>query len=203
MVLKINIIKKIRKLRFEKGLSIREIATKLRLSPTTVAKHIKHMDDEEKVACKKTRLVPHKEKKGFDSDRLDESEVLDKIISEVTSSQKRPAIVRMVENHLGDPRKDLDVLAEALTLAAINPHEKELILRNWAAHVGIKDISRYIDVEKKEEKKLPEKKWIQFLNKFVKREIRFFDNRSNRAKKLRSQKKSLLRKDSLLLSMES
>ena len=158
MVLKPKVIKKIRKLRFEEGLSIRLIAAKLRLSPTTVAKHIKDMNDEETGISSKTRSVTHEGKKRSDDDLPGEYEMLDRIISELTSSQKRPAIVRMVVPYLPNPRKGLDVLAEALTLAAINPHEKEFILRNWADHVGIKDISRYIDVKKKEERKLPEKK---------------------------------------------
>jgi len=173
MVLKPKVIEKIRKLRFEEGLSIRLIAAKLRLSPTTVAKHIKAMENEETVASTKTRSGTRKETKRLDDDLPGEYEMLDRIISELTSSHKRPAIVRMVENHLGDPRKGLDALAEALTLAAINPHEKKLILRNWADHVGIKDISRYIDVEKKEEKRLPEKKVDPFLEQIHEEENKY------------------------------
>ena len=123
----------------------------MNISPTTVFKCLRWGDIEEKVVSKKTRSVTRKEKKGFDSDLLDESEVLDRIISEVTSNHKRPGIVRMVEPYLCYPRKGLDVLAEALDLTEIKLSEKKLILRNWADHVGIEDISKYIDVKKKED----------------------------------------------------
>jgi len=173
MVLKPYVVRKIRKLRFEEGLSIRLIGKKLHISPNSVTNYIKHIDNEEKVVPKKTRSVIHKKNMRPDDD-LDESEMLDRIISEITYNSRRPGIVRMVAPYLSYPRKSLDVLAEALDLAEIKLHEKEFILRNWALLVGIKDISRYINVEKKEEKRSPEKKVDPILEQIHEEENKYF-----------------------------
>jgi hypothetical protein len=146
MVLSENVIKKIRKLRVENGLSIRMIGKKLHCSPITITKYIKHMEGEETGVSNETRAVTLREKNVFKHEPVDNYEMLDTIISEITSDCRRPGIVRMVAPYLSDPRKSLTVLAKALTIAEINPHEKEFILRNWANYVGIKNINDYIRI---------------------------------------------------------
>jgi len=132
MTTKKSIVNKIKKLRFEKGLSIQRIAVKLHLSPNTVIKYAHSMKNEEKI-------VPKITSSNKDDCFLDEPQMLDRIISEVTESPKRPDIVRLVAPFLSDPWKGFEVLVDALALAEISPHEKEFILRNWAGHVGIDD----------------------------------------------------------------
>jgi len=88
---------------------------------------------------------------------LDEAETLDKIIAEATLSKKRPAIVRMVSRHLGDKKDSIQSLSEALRLADIPVSQRNLILKNWAAHMDIADIEDVLEADKKEEK-APEKK---------------------------------------------
>lgn len=146
MMLSANVIKKIRKLRVEDGLSIRIIGKKLHCSPTTITKYIEHMEGEETGVSNKTSVVTLRGKNVFRHEPVDNYEMLDMIISEITSDYRRPAIVRMVGPYLSDPRKSLVVLAEALTIAEINPHDKEFILRNWADYVGIKNINDYVGI---------------------------------------------------------
>jgi len=158
MVIRPDVKEKIQKLRFEDNLSIRTIAKRLRLSPTTVAKYCAHGENQENIVSPNSRSERNAENKRLDDDCLDEYEMLDRIISEITSNFRRPAIVRMVAPYLSNPRKSLSVLAEALTLAEIKPGDKKLILRNWALHVGIKeDISGYFTGKEKETRRVPEK----------------------------------------------
>lgn len=89
---------------------------------------------------------------------LDERETLDRIIAEATPTRKRKAIVRMASRHLGDKRESMEMLAEALRLADIPVHLRNLILNNWASHMDVADIEDILDIEKKDEKKKPEEK---------------------------------------------
>jgi IS30 family transposase len=144
MVLRPDVKEKIQKLRFKDNLSIRMIARQLRLSPTTVAKYCAQGENQGNIVSPSSRSERNEGNKKLDDDCLDEYEMLDRIISEVTSNFRRPGIVRMVAPYLSNPRKSLSVLAEALTLTGISQGDKKLILRNWADHVGIKgDISEY------------------------------------------------------------
>jgi len=167
MALRPHVMKKIHKLRFEDGLSIRAIAKRLRLSPTTVEKYCARWENQEKIVSPENRSDMDAENKRLDDSFPDESAMLDRIISEVTSDRRRPGIVRRVAQYLSNPRKGLSVLAETLTLVEIKPNDKKLILRNWADHVGIKeDISEYFTVEETEKKRAPEKPnpWLEQLN---------------------------------------
>ncbi len=145
MTLKKGTIKKIFELR-SKDLSIRKIGKKLGISPTSVSEYIKRGYREKKAGSKKARLVTHRKKKVLDNDEiLEEPELLDKIICEVTSHPARPAIVRLVSRHLENPRKSVKVLAEALDLKGITVSNKKMILRNWANQMGVKDAIKYTD----------------------------------------------------------
>ena len=86
-------------------------------------------------------------------DYLDEREILDRIIAEATPTRKRKSIVRLASRHLGNKRESIEALAEALRLADMQPHLRNLILKNWASHMDIADIEDILDPEKKEEKK--------------------------------------------------
>jgi len=135
MSIKNSIVNRIKKLRFGKRISIRRIAVKLHLSPTTVIKYVHSMKNEEKIVPKITSSDMCE-----GNECLDEPEMLDRIISEVTESQKRLDIVRLVTPFLSDPWKGFEALADVLILAGgISPHEKEFVLRNWAGYVGIDD----------------------------------------------------------------
>ncbi len=89
---------------------------------------------------------------------LDEQETLGRIIAEATPTRKRKAIVRMVSRHLGNKRESVETLMEALRLADIPVHLRNLIVGNWASHMDIPDIEDVLDPEKKEEKKKAEEK---------------------------------------------
>ena len=106
---------------------------------------------------------------GVDDEYLDEKEILDKIIAEVSKTVKRPAIVRMVKRHLGNKRESIETLAEALRIADIPPNQRNLILKNWAAHMDIPDIENVLDIEKGEikatEKKKDEKEIVIDIDK--------------------------------------
>jgi len=82
---------------------------------------------------------------------LSESEVLERIIREVSSSKKIPGIIRMVEWYMNDPKKSFEVLAEALRIGDVRPSDRVLILKNWAAHLKLGDIEKLIENEGKDE----------------------------------------------------
>lgn len=88
---------------------------------------------------------------------LDEKEVLDKIIAEASLTKKRSAIIRMVSPTLDNPEKSLKTLAEALRLADIQPGHRNLILQNWASHVGIDDLKSILEKDIEREETLVEK----------------------------------------------
>jgi hypothetical protein len=90
---------------------------------------------------------------GEIDDNLDDAEILNKIIAEVTKTVKRPSIVRMVRRHLGNKEESIKMLAEALRLADIPPNQRSLILKNWATHLEVPDIEEIIKTDEKEEKK--------------------------------------------------
>jgi len=187
MVLKNSKIKKILELRSE-GLSIRKIAKKLGISPTTVAWYIKNGYSEKKVITKKIRSVTHKKKNSFESDdSLDEPELLNKIILEVTRNNQRPGIVRMVRRYISDPEQSVKKLAEALELAKVKSLEKKIILRNWANHVDVKDFEKYFHAERKEDNGLSKEKEETFLEDFYKKEI----ERETKYLKLLQQRKQI------------
>jgi len=75
--------------------------------------------------------------KTSETDRLEMSDVLEKILREVSQSRKIPAIIRMVKPHIDDPKRSFEVLAEALRLADFRVTDSKLILQNWAQTLGI------------------------------------------------------------------
>ncbi len=99
----------------------------------------------------KKEIIP--EKKLGDDEYLDEMEILDKIIAETTTSIKRPAIVRMVRRHMGNKEESIKVLADGLRIADIPVNTRNLIVKNWAAHLEYPDVDELLDKEKREEKK--------------------------------------------------
>lgn len=140
MTLPAKVVQKIFKLRDE-CYSIREIAKKLNVAKSTVERYIKKGRRQmitQSIVIRKISPTP--------VDDYEEGSMtweLDKIISEVTNKYGRAAIIRMVRPYITDPKcKDygLSKLEEALTLGHFSPHNKELILRNWAGFVGFSDI---------------------------------------------------------------
>lgn len=90
--------------------------------------------------------------------RLSESEILERIIKEVSSSKKIPGIIRMVEWYMDNPKKSFEVLAEALRIGDIRPSDRVLILKNWAAHLKLGDVGKLIESEGKDEDEKKEDK---------------------------------------------
>ncbi len=117
---------------------------------------------EEKTAEKMTEKEAEREAKRQEyitsESMLSESEVLERIIREVSSSKKIPGIVRMVEWHMDDPKKSFEVLAEALRIGDIRPSDRVLILKNWAAHLKLGDVNKLIENEGKDEDQKKEEK---------------------------------------------
>ncbi len=99
----------------------------------------------------KTGYAPlvEREKELSDEDRLDEEQVLDKIIAEASMTRKRPAIVRMVRYVIGKKKESIKALAEALRVADIAPSQRNLIVRNWARHLEIEDVDYILKKDKK------------------------------------------------------
>lgn len=164
MTLSSGIIKKIFELR-DANQSIRIIAKKLKIGEATVHRYIKK--GREVALSRKSR--PRRKKKTigrreavetatqktkrFDEDVHTGSQMLDMIIAEVTQSIERPAIVRMVGDHLTDSDSGMNQLAEALDLANVGTNNKQFILRNWANYAGVKNVEKYFGVEKKKNSK--------------------------------------------------
>ncbi len=104
------------------------------------------------------------EKELTEEDRLDEEQVLDKIIAEASMTRKRPAIVRMVRYVIGRKKESIRALAEALRIGDIAPSQRNLILRNWARHLEIEDVDhilkkdKEIDIEEEGEEEKRKKK---------------------------------------------
>lgn len=89
---------------------------------------------------------------------LDQSEVLERIIMEVSQSKKTRGVVRMVERYMDNPKKSLEVLAEALRLGDYRPSDRKLILENWAAYRKLGDVNKLIESEGKDEDEKKEDK---------------------------------------------
>lgn len=89
---------------------------------------------------------------------LDQSEVLERIIREVSSSKKTPGVIRMVERYMDDPKKSFEVLAEALRLGDFRPSDRALILKNWAAHLNLGNVEKLIESEGRDEDQKKEDK---------------------------------------------
>lgn len=116
----------------------------------------------EKTAEKETEKETKRQEYITSESMLDLSEVLERIIKEVSQSKKTPGVIRMVENYLDDPKKSFKVLAQALSIADYKPSERKLILQNWAAYLKLEDVNKLIEStgqdedQKKEEKKKEE-----------------------------------------------
>jgi IS30 family transposase len=179
MVLKKRKIKKIFELK-RTGLSIRKIAKKLGISPTTVFSYLKQGYSKEKEVSRKTTSVISREKKVFENEEiLDETELLDKIIYEVTKNPIRPAIIRYVRKHIGDKKQSIKLLAEALDIAKFSISDKTLILRNWAESKGVKDYKKYISSMEGEKNRLSDEKeessLEQLHNRIIIRKIKYLE----------------------------
>lgn len=100
---------------------------------------------EEKTAEKAAEKETKRQEYITSESILDVSEVLERIIKEVSQSKKTPGVIRMVENYLDDPKKSFKVLAQALSIADYKPSERKLILQNWAAYLKLEDVDKLIE----------------------------------------------------------
>lgn len=86
------------------------------------------------------------------------SEVLERIIREVSQNKKIPGVLRHVKNYLDNPRRSFDELANIMAMADFPPMDRKVILKNWATYLKLDDADKLIEREGKDEDQKKEEK---------------------------------------------